>query len=77
MGLDKLIQSLTVLAILVIGSGNLPKVLMITREAQLQLIQETKASKREAGFHACQIRICGTQLVYAGHMANSLYRRHR
>lgn len=45
MGLDKLIQSIAVIAILVVGSGKLPKALKIVREAQLQLIQETKASK--------------------------------
>jgi len=44
-GLDKLIQSIAVIAILVVGSGNLPKALKVVRHAQLQLIQDTKASK--------------------------------
>lgn len=45
MGLDKLIQAIAVVAILVVGSGHLPKALELVRSAQLHLIQESKASK--------------------------------
>lgn len=45
MGLDKLIQSIAIVAVLVVGSGHLPKALKLVRQAQLQLIQDSKASK--------------------------------
>jgi hypothetical protein len=45
MGLDKLIQSIAIVAVLVVGSGHLPKALKLVRRAQLQLIQDSKASK--------------------------------
>ena len=45
MGLDKLIQSIAIIAVLVVGSGHLPKALKLVRQAQLQLIKDSKASK--------------------------------
>ncbi len=45
MGLEKLIQSIAVVAALVVASGQLPQALKVVRQAQLQLIQDSKASK--------------------------------
>lgn len=45
MGLDKLIQSIAFVAGLVIASGHLPQALKAVRQAQIQLIKESKASK--------------------------------
>lgn len=45
MGLEKLIQSIAVVATLVVASGQLPKALKVVRQAQLQLIQDSKESK--------------------------------
>lgn len=45
MGLEKLIQSIAVVATLVVASGQLPQALKVVRQAQLQLIQDSKASK--------------------------------
>ncbi|MBK7963839.1 MAG: hypothetical protein IPK04_23175 [Bdellovibrionales bacterium] len=45
MGLDKLIQSIATIAVLVVASGHLPQTLKAVRQAQLQLIQDSKASK--------------------------------
>lgn len=40
-----LIAIATTLAFAAVGSGNLPKILLQVRKAQIQLIQESKASK--------------------------------
>ncbi len=45
MGLDKLIQSIAIIVSLAVASGHLPQVLEAVRHAQVQLIQESKASK--------------------------------
>jgi len=45
MGIDKLIQSISIVAALMVGSGHLPKALELDRQAQLQFIQDSKASK--------------------------------
>ena len=45
MGIDKLISMSVILALLVASTGQLPRVINTVRRAQLQLIQDTKASK--------------------------------
>lgn len=40
-----LIKIATILAFLAVISGNLPKILLQVKKAQLQLIQDSKASK--------------------------------
>ena len=45
MGLEKLIQSIAVVAALIVASGQLPQTLKAVRQAQIQLIQDSKASK--------------------------------
>lgn len=45
MGLDKLIQAVAVLAIVAASTGQLPRIINLVRKAQVQLIQDSKASK--------------------------------
>ena len=45
MGIDKLISISVILAVLAAGTGQLPRIINSVRRAQLQLIQDTKASK--------------------------------
>ena len=45
MGIDKLISSAWVLAVLAAATGQLPKVINDVRRAQFRLIQESKASQ--------------------------------
>ena len=44
MGLEKLISATAALVILAASTGQLPKLIYAVRKAQVQLIQETKAS---------------------------------
>ena len=43
MGLDKLIQSIAIVAVLVVGSGHLPKALKLVRHAQLQFLESLES----------------------------------
>lgn len=43
--MNSLIKIAVILAMGAIASGNLPKILLQVRKAQIQLIQESKASK--------------------------------
>lgn len=43
--MNSLIRIATILAFAAIASGNLPKILFQVRKAQIELIQESKASK--------------------------------
>jgi len=43
--MDSLIKISVILAFAAVASGNLPKVLLQVRKAQIQLIQDSKASK--------------------------------
>ena len=45
MGLDKLIQAVAVVAILAASTGQLSRIINYVHKAQLQLIQDSKASK--------------------------------
>lgn len=45
MGLDKLIQAVAIFAIFAASTGQLPRILNFVHKAQIQLIQESKASK--------------------------------
>jgi hypothetical protein len=45
MGLDKLISAVAVLACIAAATGQLPKVINAVHRAQVQLIQDSKASK--------------------------------
>ncbi len=45
MGLDKLIQAVTIFAILAVSTGQLPRIINYVHKAQIQLIQDSKASK--------------------------------
>ena len=45
MGIEKLVQVAAVLAALAVSSHQLPRVLHVVRVAQLQLIQDSQASK--------------------------------
>lgn len=47
--MSNLIKIAVALAFLAIASGNLPKILFEVRKAQLQLIQDTKASNWPKG----------------------------
>jgi len=44
MGITKLIQIATILAIMAVSSGKLPQILNTVRKAQIILIQDSKAS---------------------------------
>lgn len=45
MGISKLIQLATILAMLAVSTGQLPKILWKLRVVQLELIKESQASK--------------------------------
>ncbi len=45
MGLDKLFQAVAVLAIVAVSTGQLPRIINYVHKAQIQLIQDSKASK--------------------------------
>ncbi len=45
MGLDKIFQAVAVLAIVAASTGQLPKIINYVHKAQIQLIQDSKASK--------------------------------
>jgi hypothetical protein len=45
MGLNKLIQYAAILAVLAASSGQLPRIINTVRKAQLELIQDSKASR--------------------------------
>ncbi|MDZ4661485.1 MAG: hypothetical protein SGJ18_07665 [Pseudomonadota bacterium] len=45
MGLNKLIQAAAVLAIIAASTGQLPRIINYVHKAQIQLIQDSKASK--------------------------------
>lgn len=45
MGLDKLFQAVAVIAIFAASTGQLPRIINYVHKAQIQLIQESKASK--------------------------------
>ena len=45
MGLDKLISSVAIIACLAAATGQLPKIINTIHAAQIQLIQDSKASK--------------------------------
>lgn len=45
MNIEKLISIALTLAMIAISTGNLPKILMQLRKAQIHLIQESQASK--------------------------------
>ena len=45
MGLDKLIHAVAVVTVLAASTGQLPKIINYFHKAQLQLIQDSKASK--------------------------------
>ncbi len=45
MGLDKLIQAVAIIAVLAASTGQLPRIINFVHKAQIQLIQESKASK--------------------------------
>ena len=45
MGLDKLIQAAAVLIILTASTGHIPRLINFVHKAQVQLLQESKASK--------------------------------
>ena len=45
MGLDKMISTVAVLACMAVASGQLPRIINTIHHAQLQLIQDSKASK--------------------------------
>ena len=45
MGLDKLVQTVAVLVIIAASTGQLPRIINYVHKAQIQLIQESKASK--------------------------------
>ena len=45
MGLDKMISTISILACLAVAMGRLPKIINAVHRAQVQLIQESKASK--------------------------------
>ena len=50
MGIDKLISMAVVLAVLSAGTGQLHRMINTVRKAQLQLIQDTKATKWPKAF---------------------------
>jgi hypothetical protein len=45
MGLDKMISAVAILACIAAATGQLPKVINAVHRAQVQLIQDSKASK--------------------------------
>jgi hypothetical protein len=45
MGLDKLISAVAVIACMTVAAGQLPRVINAVHRAQVQLIQDSKASK--------------------------------
>ena len=45
MGLDKLITSIAIIACVAAANGQLPKIIKAIHAAQIQLIQDSKASK--------------------------------
>ncbi len=45
MGLEKLISATAIFVVLAASTGQLPKLIIAVRKAQIQLIQDTKASK--------------------------------
>lgn len=45
MGLDKFIQAAAIFAVIAVSTGQLPKIVNYIHKAQVQLIQESKASK--------------------------------
>ncbi|MDZ4661853.1 MAG: hypothetical protein SGJ18_09585 [Pseudomonadota bacterium] len=45
MGLSKIIQAAAVLAIIAASTGQLPRIINYVHKAQIQLIQDSKASK--------------------------------
>jgi hypothetical protein len=44
MGLEKLVSAVAIFVVLAASTGQLPKLIFAVRKAQIQLIQETKAS---------------------------------
>ena len=44
MGLDKMISAISILACLAVATGHLPMIINAVHRAQMQLIQESKAS---------------------------------
>ena len=44
MGLEKLIQAVSIVVVLAASTGQLPRLIQCVRVAQIHLIQETKAS---------------------------------
>ena len=45
MGLDKIISAVSILAMIALASGQFPKIINIVHRAQVQLVQDSKASK--------------------------------
>ena len=45
MGLDKLIQAVAVIAVIAASTGQLPRIINYIHTSQIQLIQDSKASK--------------------------------
>jgi hypothetical protein len=45
MGLDKMISTIAILACLAVATGQLPRIINSVHRAQVQLIQDSKASK--------------------------------
>ena len=45
MGLDKLMQAVAVLAVIAASTGQLPRIINYIHKGQIQLIQQSKASK--------------------------------
>ena len=45
MGLDKMISTISILACLAVATGQLPRIINAVHCAQVQLIQDSKASK--------------------------------
>jgi hypothetical protein len=45
MGLDKMISTIAVLACMAVATGRLPQIINFVHRAQIQLIQDSKASK--------------------------------
>ena len=44
MGFDKMISAVSILAMIALASGQLPKIINIVHRAQVQLVQDSKAS---------------------------------
>ena len=45
MGLDKMISAISILACLAVATGRLPAIINAAHRAQIQLVQDSKASK--------------------------------